>query len=82
MRLKVARWGNSLAVRLPGECVRAAGLQDGDSVEAEITPAGEIMLTPAKVFDKARFLQRLRKLHEKMTMTEAVVEKMRREGRY
>ncbi len=82
MRLHVAKWGNSLAVRLPVECVRAAGLQEGDSVEAEITPAGEITLTAAKRFDKAAFLDRVRKLREKMPMTEPVIEKMRRETRY
>ncbi len=82
MRLQVAKWGNSLAVRLPVECVRAAGLQEGDSVEAEITPAGEITLTATKHFDKTAFLDRVRKLREKMPMTEPVVEKMRRETRY
>jgi len=82
MKLQIARWGNSLAVRLPVECVRAAGLQEGDSVEAEISPAGEITLTPAKPFDKVAFLGRLKKLHAKMPMTEPVVEQMRREARY
>lgn len=82
MRLQVAKWGNSLAVRLPVECVRAAGLQEGDSVEAEITPAGEITLTPAKPFNKAAFLDRVRKLRSNMPMTEPVVEQMRREARY
>ena len=40
MKLQIAKWGNSLAVRLPVECVKAAGLHEGDSVEAEVTPAG------------------------------------------
>ena len=82
MKLQVAKWGNSLAVRLPVECVRAAGLQEGDSVEAEITASGEITLTPGKSFDKAAFLDRVRKLHANMPMTEPVVEQMRREARY
>jgi antitoxin MazE len=82
MRLQLARWGNSLAVRLPAECVRAAGLREGDSVDAEITPAGGITLTPAKPFDKGAFLQRLRKLRRRMPVTEPVVERMRRQARY
>lgn len=82
MKLQVAKWGNSLAVRLPVECVRAAGLKEGDSVEAEVTPAGEITLTTAKPFDKTAFLARVKKLHAKMPMTEPVVEQMRREARY
>ncbi len=82
MRLQVAKWGNSLAVRLPVECVRAAGLHEGDSVEASITPAGVITLAPEKVFDKAAFLKRLAKLHARMPMTDSVVERMRQEERY
>ncbi|MDP1682475.1 MAG: AbrB/MazE/SpoVT family DNA-binding domain-containing protein [Burkholderiales bacterium] len=82
MKLQIAKWGNSLAVRLPVECVRAAGLREGDSVEAEITASGEITLTPTTPFDKAAFLERVRKLRASMPMTEPVVEQMRREARY
>lgn len=66
MRLQVAKWGNSLAVRLPVECVRAAGLKEGDEVEAEVTAIGEIRLSPSKPFDKAAFLARLKKLHTRI----------------
>jgi antitoxin MazE len=31
----VGKWGNNLAVRLPGEVVEAAGLKDGERVEIE-----------------------------------------------
>ena len=82
MKLQIAKWGNSLAVRLPVECTRAAGLKEGDSVEASITPAGEITLAPEKTFDKAAFLTRIGKLQAAMSMTEPVVEKMRQETRY
>lgn len=82
MRLQLAKWGNSLAVRLPVECTRAAGLREGDMVEAEVSAVGEIKLMPARTFDKKAFLEDLRKLREKMPMTEPVVEQMRREARY
>ncbi len=82
MRLQVAKWGNSLAVRLPVECTRAAGLKEGDSVEASITPSGTITLVPEKTFDKATFLTRIAKLHASMPMTAPVVEAMRQEERY
>lgn len=82
MRLQVSRWGNSLAVRLPVECTRAAGLKEGDSVEASITPAGAITLAPERTFDKAAFLSRIAKLHAFMPMTAPVVETMRQETRY
>ena len=86
MRLQVAKWGNSLAVRLPAECIRAAGLKEGDEVEAEVTPIGEIRLMPSRVFDKAAFLERLNELHAKMPMqTESAgefIRRMRDENRY
>jgi hypothetical protein len=34
------KWGNTLAVRLPGDIVRAAGLRDGDHVEIEAQADG------------------------------------------
>jgi len=39
-------------VRLPVECTRATGLEEGDSVEACITRTGEITLIPDRSFDK------------------------------
>lgn len=46
MKAKLARWGNSLAVRLPAEIVREFGLTEGQMLELtadnrkiEITPA-------------------------------------------
>ncbi len=31
--MQVAKWGNSLAVRLPAELVRELGLKEGDQIE-------------------------------------------------
>lgn len=33
--MQVAKWGNSLAVRLPVELVRELGLKEGDKIEIE-----------------------------------------------
>jgi len=86
MRLQVAKWGNSLAVRLPAECARIAGLKAGDEVEAEVTPIGEIRLIPSRPFDKSAFLERLDKLHASMPVqTESageLIRRMREEDRY
>lgn len=79
MRMQVAKWGNSLAVRLPVECIRAAGLKEGDEVEAQMTSTGEIRLVPSRVFDKSAFLGRLDKLHAKLRLqTESAGEFTRR----
>ena len=34
--MQVAKWGNSLAVRLPVSVVEALGLQEGDDIEIEV----------------------------------------------
>ena len=35
VQVTVGKWGDSLAVRLPGEVVQAAGLHDGERVDIE-----------------------------------------------
>lgn len=82
MKLRVAKWGSSLAVRLPVEYTRAAGLKDGDSVEASISAVGAITLLSGKPFNKPAFLARIARLQASMPMTAPVVEAMRQEARY
>jgi antitoxin MazE len=42
-KVTVGRWGNNLAVRLPGEIVDAIKLRDGEQVEIEAHD-GEVMI--------------------------------------
>ena len=35
--MQVAKWGNSLAVRLPSAVVKALGLKEGDEIEITVT---------------------------------------------
>jgi antitoxin MazE len=37
--VNVAKWGNSLAVRLPAAVVEALGLKEGDDIEIEVVAA-------------------------------------------
>ncbi|UCE30247.1 MAG: AbrB/MazE/SpoVT family DNA-binding domain-containing protein [Burkholderiales bacterium] len=82
MRLQLARWGNSLALRIPAEYVRAAGLREGDLVDADLTPTGEILIRPGKCFDKRAFVERARKLRARMPLTAPVVQTMRDDSRF
>ena len=43
MSMQVARWGNSLAVRLPAELVRQLGLKEGDDIELRADEDGFIV---------------------------------------
>ena len=46
MRVKVCRWGNSAAVRVPAPALRDAGLQVGQSLELRVED-GRLVLEPA-----------------------------------
>lgn len=37
--MNVAKWGNSLAVRLPAAVVEALGLKEGDDIEIDVVAA-------------------------------------------
>jgi antitoxin MazE len=45
---KVAKWGNSLAVRIPLAIAKQAGLTEGDSVDLAFDREGGIVLRPAR----------------------------------
>jgi antitoxin MazE len=48
--MKVAKWGNSLAVRLPAAVVEALRLKEGDEIEIHIAGAREfgVARTPSR----------------------------------
>lgn len=48
MKTQVARWGNSLAVRLPRSVVHGAHLQEGDKVDLQVEDNGTIVVVPAR----------------------------------
>ncbi|MDD2724657.1 MAG: AbrB/MazE/SpoVT family DNA-binding domain-containing protein [Methylovulum sp.] len=62
--MQVAKWGNSLAVRLPVAVVEALGLKEGDDIEIQI--AGERLFALAKKSDTAELLARLRQFRGRL----------------
>lgn len=56
--MQVAKWGNSLAVRLPAAVVEALGLKEGDDIELYVADAHawEVARKP----DREALLKRLR----------------------
>ena len=56
--MRVAKWGNSLAVRLPAVVVEALDLKDGDEIEVEI--ADERHFLVQRKPDRQELLNRLR----------------------
>ena len=56
--MQVAKWGNSLAVRLPAALVEALQLREGDDIEIHIADAREFVVTRKP--DRDELLNRLR----------------------
>jgi len=56
--VQVAKWGNSLAVRLPAAVVEALRLREGDEIDIHV--AGEREFAVARKPSRQDFLNRLR----------------------
>jgi antitoxin MazE len=58
--MRVAKWGNSLAVRLPDTVVKSLKLKSGDEIEIVIT--GDLKFGVERDRTRERALERLRAL--------------------
>jgi antitoxin MazE len=56
--MQVAKWGNSLAVRLPAAVVEALGLREGDEIEIRVANSNQFGI--ARKLGRDEFLKRLR----------------------
>lgn len=81
MELQIAKWGNSLAMRLPAAVVRRLKLRAGDTVHAEVLANGALAIRTEN-WSRAAFAAELRAAHAEMPSGTAVVEQMRRDARY
>lgn len=62
--MKVAKWGNSLAVRLPSAVVEGLGLREGDEIELHLV--GERAVEVGRAPGRAELLGRLRKFRGRL----------------
>jgi antitoxin MazE len=62
--MQVARWGNSLAIRLPAKLVKLLALKEGDDIDLDI--AGSRTMLVSKVPADTDLLDRVRKLRGSM----------------
>ena len=58
--MQVAKWGNSLAIRLPSAVVEALALEAGDQIEIRIAGRREFEVARDRSAEKA--MQRIRRL--------------------
>lgn len=81
MYVRIEKWGNSLALRIPTELAQPLGLKEGTRVQLRLTVDGSLSVRAAK-WDRKAFAEELRSIQEAMPMTESVVEELRRRARY
>lgn len=62
--MQVARWGNSLAVRLPAAVVEALGLKEGEDIEIHVL--GHRSVEVGRKAGKRELLERLRKFRGRL----------------
>jgi antitoxin MazE len=58
--MRVAKWGNSLAIRIPKDVAEALGLKEGD--EVDLSAAGERALSLARSLTRDEAIDRLRQM--------------------
>lgn len=82
MTLTVSKWGNSLAVRLPAVAARKIGVEEGDTLIAEIADDRRLILAPESSSIGKAETRRLRRFLSHQKETAPVVDEMRRAARY
>jgi len=81
MNLQVAKWGNSLALRIPAEFVRSIGIKEGDSMEAGLTVDGGLTIRPV-TWNRKAFAGELATAREALPMGRSVIDEVRHGGHY
>lgn len=79
--LLIAKWGNSLAVRIPADYVRKNGIKEGDRMQAHLGVDGALTLRP-EVWSRKAFAKELTQQHHSVPMGSSVMELLRAEARY
>ena len=79
--LQVAKWGNSLALRIPAEVVRRLGLREGATVQAQLNVDGSLSIRPAQ-WNRKAFALELTEARSAMPMSAPVMEALRSAARY
>lgn len=82
MNLQVAKWGNSLAVRIPADYVRQIGVREGDLFEARLGADGALNLKPSARWNRKAFAAEMVSNNQSLPMGTSVMEQLRQEARY
>ena len=78
----IRRWGNSLAIRLPADCLREAGLREGDQIKIVVGGDGRLSLQPLQQLDRSALAADLRLMQTAMPLTPSVIDECRASERW
>ncbi len=81
INLQIAKWGNSLAVRIPADYLRQIGAKEGDQLQAHLGADGALNLRPTR-WNRKAFAQELARNSKTLPMGTSVMEQLRQEARY
>ena len=81
MDLQLAKWGNSLALRIPAELVRRFRWREGDRVDARFAVDGSLSIRPAS-WKRADFAAELDQARAAMPRGTSMMNELRRGARY
>ncbi len=81
MNIQLAKWGNSLALRIPQHLLKEANLAEGDFLNASLAPDGTIVLR-TKQIDRKSIIRELHEFRESMPMSKSVIKQLRESARY
>lgn len=81
MNLRIAKWGNSLVVRIPAAYARQIGIKEGDWLQAHLGADGTLNLRRTRWSRKA-FAQELTRDSKALPRGTSVVEQPRHGARY
>ena len=81
MTLKIAKWGDGLAILIPATYARQLHLNVGDRVQASLTVDGGICIR-RNPWDRRAFARELEAMRAAMPMVESVIGELRRGARY
>ncbi len=82
MNLQIAKWGNSLAVRIPADYVRQMGVQEGDMFEVRLGSDGALNLKPPAQWSRKAFAAEMVQETKLLPMGTSVMAQLRQEARY
>lgn len=81
MELQVAKWGNSLALRIPSDIVKRLNLREGAMVEAQLAIDGTLSIRPAR-WNREAFAAELAEARKSMPESQAAIDQVRSGARF